>query len=135
MVLDLADLAARRQQLVEMTAPPPRVFAFPVTAHGSPIEDSFDPPPQAARCLGLRLPDRLQGLHYEPDIDRLHRQGTENRARVAGQRVAPLVPMLRVPPAGVVGGDVGGGAGVEGHRLGSLQLLLAPLSTAGLDRV
>src|SRR5271165_896834 len=118
-----------------MTAPTCRVFTFPVTAHSGPIGDRFDPPSKPARRLGLRLPNRLQGLHEEPDTDGLPRQRAEDRTGVAAQRIASLVPVLRILPASLVGFDISGGACVEGHYLGRLELLRVPLSTPGLDRI
>jgi hypothetical protein len=64
-----------------------------------PIENRFDPPAKPSRRLRLRLPDRLRGLHHEHDIDRLHGQRTENRARVGIQSVGPPVLVFRVFPA------------------------------------
>src|SRR5215472_7954734 len=43
MVLDLADLSAGREQLVEMTAPTRGVLALAVTAGSRPIQNAFDP--------------------------------------------------------------------------------------------
>ena len=77
MVLDLANLVTGRQQLIEMAAPARGVLALAVTTHRCPVDDRLDTAAQPARSLGLRVPDRFQHLHDEPDIDRLHGQGTE----------------------------------------------------------
>jgi hypothetical protein len=98
MVLDLLDLGPRREQFVEMARPACRVFAHSAAADGGPIEDSFNSPSHSARCFRLGLPDRLQRLHDERDIDCLHRQGTEDRAPVAAQCVAPLARCFALRP-------------------------------------
>src|SRR5882724_5243203 len=103
-----------------MTTPTRRIFPVAVTPHGRPIKNGFDAPSQPARRLRLRMPDRFHGLHHESDIDRLHREGPEDWARIAGQSVAPLVSVLRVAPTCVVGFGIRDGAGFEGHRLGGL---------------
>src|SRR6266851_4948882 len=42
MMLDLANLATGRQQLIEMAAPARRILAFAIGAHRGPVEDRLD---------------------------------------------------------------------------------------------
>ena len=53
MVLDLAHLGARRQQLVEMAAPARRILALAIAAHRRPIEHGLDAPAQPAAVSGF----------------------------------------------------------------------------------
>ena len=73
MVLRLSDFADPWQKLVEMTAPAGGVFTLAIAAHGCPIENGFNSAPNAARALGHLVPDRLEHLHDECNIDRVHR--------------------------------------------------------------
>jgi hypothetical protein len=68
MVFDPMDLAARRQQLIEMTTPACGIFTLPVTPHGRPIESRFDPPSAVHRLDAAHL-YRLgsQGVRFAPD--------------------------------------------------------------------
>ena len=65
-----------------MAAPPRRVFALPITPHGRPIEDRFDPPPQPARRLGLRLSRSAP----RPSSRARHRPPAPARSRRPGPR-------------------------------------------------
>src|SRR5580700_6032581 len=118
-----------------MATPTSRVLALPVAADGCPIQYRFNSPSQPACCFRLGLPNRLQGFHYERQIDRLYGQGSEDRACVAAQRITPLFPVLRIPPAVLMRVEIGGCTGVKGHASGCLELLPAAVLTPGLDRV
>src|SRR5690242_5229444 len=43
--------------------------------------------------------------------------------------------MLRIAPAGLMRGDIGFGALLETHRLGSVELSFLPIGFASLDRI
>lgn len=60
-------------------------------------------------------------------------QFADYRARVAGERRAPLLDMLRVPPPLLMRGDVAFGRVLEGHFLGGLGC--CPLRLPRLDRI
>src|ERR1700730_10312589 len=99
-----------------MTAPPRRVLALSIAARRCPIEYTFNTTPDTARCFGLHGPDRFQCLHDEPDIDRLYRQRAEHRVDIGVESRRPLRGVPRVPPAGVVGGDIAFSAFPERQR-------------------
>src|ERR1700730_13662318 len=99
-----------------MTAPPRRVLALSIAPGGRPIDDRLDAPPDPAPPFGLLGPDRFQRLHDEPDIDRLYRQRAEHRVDISVEGRRPLRGVPRVPPAGVVGGDIAFGAFPERQR-------------------
>ena len=71
MMLRLAHLRTRRQQLVEMAAPACRIFAMAIAAHGGPIEHGFDAAAQPVCGLRLLRPERLDHLHHQRDVDRV----------------------------------------------------------------
>lgn len=129
MVLDLPDLGPLRQQVLKVPLPAGRVLAAPVTASRCPIEHGLNAPPHPCCRLGLRGPDRLQRLHHQAGIDRLHWQVAEDRVGVGCQRGGPLRCVLVVASAGLVSLDVALGACAEGDRLrGRYNGVLAPLA-------
>jgi len=71
MMLHAGDLAARREQLVEVTSPTRRVIAGPMSADGRPAQDRFDAPARPIGGLRLFLPNGLQNLQDERGIDRV----------------------------------------------------------------
>src|SRR5262245_49312785 len=77
MVLDSADLAALRQQVFEMPAPPRRILALTITARLSPIQNRLYASANSPGCFRLRCPNRLDRLHHQPDVNRLNRQIAE----------------------------------------------------------
>lgn len=114
-MLHAGDLAARREQLVEVTSPTRRVIAGPMSADGRPAQDRFDAPARPIRGLRLFLPNGLQNLQDERGIDRV-----DGKVVYCGRqgRILPLpaprlikggdslVAVFRVPPAGPVRLDV-----------------------------
>jgi hypothetical protein len=103
-----------------MALPPRRVLAGAITPCRRPIQHAFDPAAHPARGLRLGLPDGLDRLHHEANVDRRDGQAPEHRESIGGERVAPLLPVLGVAPAGLMSGDKGFGALLERHRLGRL---------------
>src|ERR1700723_1979758 len=98
MGLRFAHLRSRRQKLVEIPAPPRRVFTLAITAYGGPIEDCFDPATDAIGRLWFGRPDRLYHFHDEAGIDCLERDIADQRISIGLQRRRPLRRMLVVLP-------------------------------------
>src|SRR6516165_6504844 len=98
MMLDFLDLAAGRQQLVEMTLPLRRVFASPIAARLGPIEHRFDS--SANACGGLRFcgPDRLEHFHDQGDIDRPPRRWTEHWTDICSMSCCTMPDLLLILP-------------------------------------
>jgi hypothetical protein len=134
-VLDLAHLATRRQQLVEMAAPARRVLSSAIAAHFCPVEHGLDAPAQAACRLRLRCPDGLQDLEHERCVDRLHRQCTDDGPGVGRERAGPLRRVLLIAPAGAMRLDVALRALVEGYGPGRIEPCLGALGVPDLDGV
>src|SRR5438445_642931 len=106
MMLDPADLRSLRQQVFQMPAPTGRVLALPVATRSSPIQYRLDPSSHPVRGFRLCMPNRLQRLHDEADIDRLNRQVTEDRVHITAECGRPLGGVLFATPAGSVRLDV-----------------------------
>src|SRR5262249_15404743 len=85
--------------------------------------------------LGLPGPDRFEHLEHEPGIHCRHRQLADHRAHVGGERVLPLLAMLRVSPPCFVGVDVCGCTVGECHRLCGLDGSRRALLVARRDGV
>src|SRR6516165_10895020 len=118
-----------------MTPPTRGIFAGTVFTKFRPIENDLDPAANTARGVGLVLPDRLQHLEHQRRVDVLHWQIADDGMDVAIKRVAPLLPMLGIAPAGFMRGDVSLGALLEGDRPGLLDQLGAALLTPMLQRI
>jgi hypothetical protein len=101
----------------------------------SPGEDGLDSSAGAAGGLGLLLPDRLECLDDEVDVDRRDRQPAEHRRCVGLKRLGPLLAMLGVAPAGPLSRDALGGALVEALGLSVPCRSGGPGNVARLDRV
>jgi hypothetical protein len=99
----IPNLRPGREQIIGLATP--AGWILPVAKASGPVEDTLDAAAQPARGLQPRAPDRLQHLHNEPDIDRLHRQVAEDRASVRVQGVDPLGLMFGVAPARLVRRD------------------------------
>ena len=95
-----ANLFSPRHEVFKMPAPPRRVLAFAITARCRPVNDRLNTTAHPARCFRLRVPDRLQRLHDEPDIDCLHGQVAEHGIDVGFQCRRPLRRMPRIAPTG-----------------------------------
>src|SRR5262249_17054081 len=134
-MLDLPHLSFGGQQVVEVPAPSGRVLARAIAAHLGPVEHSFHAPAHPRGCLGLPGPDRFEHLEHEPGIDCRHRQLADHRAHVGGERVLPLLAMLRVSPPRFVGVDVCSCTVGERHRLCGLDGSRRPLLVACGDGV
>src|SRR5436305_13093740 len=105
MVLNLSHLAARRQDVGESALPLGRVWALAVTPRGSRVGTRLDAAANPARGFRLLGPDRIEHLNNQPGIDSRDRKFTHYRVHIGGQRIAPLLPVLWVPPAGLVSDD------------------------------
>src|SRR6516225_2372941 len=114
-----------------MAAPARRIVAGTVFTEFRPIEDDLNAAADPAGGVGLVLPDRLQAFEHQRRVDVLHWQIADDGMDVAIERVAPLLPMFRIAPAGLMRGDISLGALPEGNRPGFLDqlgtALLAPM--------
>lgn len=90
MMLDQADLAPRRQELLEMPAPPGRVGACPVAGDRGPRQHAFDPAAKPPGSLGLHGPDRLEDPQYQRCVDRIDGRVAEYRIGVGLEGARPL---------------------------------------------
>jgi hypothetical protein len=79
MVLHPPDFPAGRKQVVEMTAPPGRVFAIPITSYFCPVQNPFYATPQSPCGFRFRGPKRLNRFHHQPNIDKLNRELSKKR--------------------------------------------------------
>jgi hypothetical protein len=70
--------------------------------HLRPIEHSLDPAAEPGCGLGFRQPNRLQGVDHVRRLDVLDRHVAKDRIGVRRQRLAPLVAVFCVPPAGLL---------------------------------
>src|SRR6516225_3018715 len=118
-----------------MTAPTRRIFAGTEFTKFRPIEDDLDPAANTARGVGLVLPDRLQAFEHQRRVNVLHGQIADDGMDIAIKRIAPLLPMLGIAPAGLMRRDVSFGALLEGDRPGLLDQLGATLFTPMLQRI
>lgn len=134
-ISDRRDLVRIGQQVLQMAAPPGRIFALPIFADGGPVDDAFDPSAQAHGRFCLGVPDWPENLHDEVGIDVGNRQGTEHRRRVVRQRALPLCGVLGALPAAAVGADVRCRALVERLRSCRAQRRSGPVRIAGNDRI
>jgi hypothetical protein len=105
MVRHLPHPGARGEDMREVPFPLRRVRPLPKASDGGCIQDRLDSAADAARRFRLCRPDRGEHLYDEPGIDRGHRQFPQNGVRASRQRAAPLLPVLRVAPAGLVPRD------------------------------
>src|SRR6516165_2690059 len=97
-----------------MTTPARRIVAGTVFTEFRPIEDDLNPAADPAGGVGLVLPDRLQHFEHQRRVDVLHGQVADHWIDIRLERVAPLLPMLRIAPAGFVRSDVSLGTLLEG---------------------
>src|SRR3954453_16068383 len=105
MMLDRAHLSVRREDMRQRALPLRRVRTLAVAAHGRGIEHRLDTASHSGRRFRLLRPDRVEYLHDEPGVDRGDGKSAESRIAIGGERVAPLLAMLRVAPARLVAGD------------------------------
>jgi len=122
-------------EVLEIVLPAGRVVALSQFPCRRPGEDGLDSFAGAAGGLGLLLPDRLERLDDEVDVDRRGRQPAEHRRCVGLKRVGPLLAMLGVAPAGPLSRDALGGALVEALGLGVPCHSGGPGNVARVDRV
>jgi hypothetical protein len=73
MVFYLPQLRSSWKKVIQVTAPPSRIFARTVPAHPSPIEYDFDSPANSTRGFRFPIPNRLQHFHDHSDVDMLNR--------------------------------------------------------------
>jgi hypothetical protein len=135
MVLHLAHLGARRQQLVEMTASPRRVLALAIATRRRPVEHGLYTAAQPRRRFWLLRPKWLYDFHHESRVGVLDRKGADDRFGIGLDGGAPLRCMPGVAPAGAIGRDVLLGTLLERQRFGSVERGLGALSPGSLDRV
>src|ERR1700722_4255062 len=118
-MIDRRDLAFARQQLVEVTTPPCWIFTVAISTDLGPIEDTFDPATYPRSGFCLRVPDRLQHLHYQVGAitiaaDLIDRDIADYRVDIGCQRCRPLSRMLGIAPPRLVGFDILLGALLKG---------------------
>src|SRR5436190_14749255 len=106
MVLYRADLASRRQQLVDVASPAGWFITVAKAAGGRPIQHALNAATDALCRLRLNLPDRLNAFQHERRVDRVDGQLADDWIGVARERRAPLRPVLLIAPSGLVGLDV-----------------------------
>jgi hypothetical protein len=70
LMLDRLNLAARRQELVKVTAPARGIVARAEASHRRPIQHAFDATAQARCRLRFGRPQRLDDLDDERRVDR-----------------------------------------------------------------
>ena len=143
MMLHSGDLAARREQLVEVASPTRRVVAGPMSADGRPTQHRFDAPARPIGGLRLFLPNGLQNLQDERGIDRVdgkvvYRCREGRKLPLPAPRLIeggdPLIAVFRVPPAGPVRLDVMVRALLERDRPRGWRAGRAPRRLSLLDR-
>ncbi len=98
---------AGRENLRKVPAPARRVFASPEPVCLGVIEYGFDPAAHPAGCLGFAFPDRLQNPEHVRRINLGHRQLTDHGMNIGVQCIAPLLPVLGIAPAFLIGRDIG----------------------------
>lgn len=135
MVLDLAHLGARRQQLVEMPAPSRWILPLTKAAHRRPIEHGFDSAAQSRGRFRLLRPQGLDDLHHQRGVNAVNRKRPDCRLGVRLKRRAPLRRVLGVAPAGAVSREILLGALPEGQRGGCLKGSLGAVRSASLNRI
>jgi len=110
-------------------------FARPVAVHLGGVEHRLDPAANPIRRLGLRRPNRSENLHYQAGVDSGNRQIAQRREHVAVERVAPLLPVCRIAPAGFLVAQEFFGNLAEGSSLGHGKALRLLLSSLRRERV
>ena len=93
-MLYLCNLASGRQQVVEMAFPQRRIFAGAISARLRPIENRLYASPYSRRGFRLGGPYRFEDLHDQRDVDRLHRQWSEDRTDIGPECGLPLRDVL-----------------------------------------
>ena len=97
-VLHLSDLGTGRQQLIQMPPPAGRIVLFEIPPGLRPTQHRLNPSTQPRRGLGLRLPNRFNGLHDEAGVDRRYRQRAKHWPRIGIEARRPLGSVFGVPP-------------------------------------
>lgn len=133
-MLDLRDLASRRQQIVEMTTPTGGVRSCSELANGRPIQNCFNATAEPACGLRLGAPDRLQHLHYERSIDGSHRQVADQGIGIRLECSLPLRAVLAVAPGCLMRANVQGSAFCERYPSRNLKLGFGALLSRGRER-
>src|SRR5262249_652409 len=109
MVLDLSQLAYGWEGFLKMALPPRRVLSVTIPAHFCELQHSLNATTQAACCLGLFAPDRIEHLNHESRIDRRDRKIAEHGICISPQGRLPLGGVLSICPGGAVIFDIGSG--------------------------
>jgi hypothetical protein len=135
MMLDPPNSGARREDMGEVPFPLCRVRPLAEAAHGRCIKHSLDPTAHSTCCFGFLRPDRIENLDDESGVDRGDGQFTQYRIDVAGERVAPLLPVFRVALARLVAPDELLGHLAEGAAPGQGKPPRLPLSCLCFQRV
>src|SRR6516164_2465813 len=98
-VLDLGDLRARRQRVLEQAAPARRIITRAIMVNGCPTEHVLDAPAYARCRLWRLLPDWLEHLEHERRVDCGDRERTERRIHEPNEASDPFLPVARTRPA------------------------------------
>ena len=93
-MLDLRNVTAGRQQVIEVAAPAGWVLTTSIISNRGPIEHAFDPSAQARRRLRLGVPDGLECFQDQADVYRCDGQVSKVRVGIGLQRRGPLRRML-----------------------------------------
>src|SRR5215469_16976906 len=81
--------------MIQMAAPPRRIFALPEAFSLGRVQNLFDPAAHPRCSLGLRCPNRFQDREHVVGADGANRLVLQRRG-VSRQRRLPLVLVLRV---------------------------------------
>ena len=134
-MLDGSDLGSIGQDLGEVAAPECQVLAISQAPNLRGRQDAFDATTHAACRLRRGRPDRFDYLQHEVGIDVSHGHVAEDGIGVGGEGIAPLLFVLAVLPAGLVGFDKLLGAFLEGCRPCLCESFLGCCSVSLLDGV
>ena len=94
--------ARRRRHRVNVALPARRVQTRAITAGRRPVLDGFETATQARSGFGLRCPDGLQYGQHMRQADITHQQAADDGVGVGVERIAPLLRVFRVAPAGLL---------------------------------
>src|SRR5258708_4677432 len=134
-VLDLGDLRARRQRVLEQATPACRIINCAIMVNGRPTEHVLDPPAHARCRLRRLLPNRLEHLEHERRVDRRDRERAERRIYEPDEASDPLLPVARARPACFIVLDEALGALLERHGPGVCGPKRGYARALGFDRI
>src|SRR5262249_47327155 len=137
-MLYFCNLAASREQIVEVTFPERWIFSGPIPARLRPIENGLDSSSYSRCGFRLRGPDWLDDLQNQCDGDRMNGEWSEDRTDIGPDCRLPLRNVLLVFPSAGVRLYERIRALVECHGAGIFSSPLQTLSIAcgyGIDTV